>query len=265
MEQQEAKDRSKRIQRSLNRPYFFIFPIIAGLLIAGLILSMYQSRYDILHSNERLLILSSLSDCFFVAGVIVCGVGVLVLIAGEGFFDMLVYGVSRMMSYIFIPKERHNHESFLDYKLRKEAEREGGHIWFIAADGLVFLLIAFFMAIPFFNVSPKKINAGFEASKDKIIEVLEINQEDFHFEVCEYIYVKFIRGTEDTAHLQKYGGTVFYRITFYNGDSTLKSVRFVCYYIDDNRVEMTDANTYNDLYKNYDKGLLNGTRSTIDK
>ena len=131
MEPNQNKDKTKRIQRSLNKPVFFIFPTLIGALIVFAVVMAYQSKYDFFHYHEKLAFFQVFCDAFFVSGVLVCGIGCLVLISGEGFFDMIAYGVSNAFRYLFIPKERKQHEAYIDYKLRKEAERAGGRIWFI--------------------------------------------------------------------------------------------------------------------------------------
>ena len=207
MKDQLIKDKTKSIQQSLNRPIFFLFPALIGLAIAAFVFSRYQVKYDVIHTNEKIQMLSALSDSFFISGVFVGGVGLLVLVSGEGFFDIITYSVGKMMSYIFIPRETRKHETYADYKLRKEGEREGGKIWFIAAVGMVFVVIALLTSIPFWNLSTKKIEKGYSKAISTYVEDNNLTENDYIVTDVEYYYVKYYK--EDPT----LEGTVIYKIT----------------------------------------------------
>ena len=74
----------------------------------------------------------SISDAFFIVGVIVAGVGGLLFASGQGAFDMLGYNMSHLRN----PTSK---ESFYNYKERKDKNRaEFKHILLV---GVCFLVI----------------------------------------------------------------------------------------------------------------------------
>ena len=246
-EQSQNKDATKRIQHSLNRPIFFLFPTIIGLLIILLIVIIYQSKYQFLTSHDKYAVLSVFCDATFVAGVIVGGIGGLLLISGEGLFDIIAYGVSKAFQFLFVNKEKRDNEAFIDYKLRKEGERSGGRIWFVAVVGAAFLLIALLTSIPFWNVSSKRVQKGY----DTCYQVLDESVEDpFETTECEYIYIKLYQNNP------QYNGTIVYAITYKVSEET-KTVYYLLY-LDENSVHelsqidyLVIKGDYNDESKNF--------------
>lgn len=81
-------------------------------------------------------LMKALSDGFFVPGVLITGVGLLVWVAGEGTFDIMAYGV-KLLWDVF----RNEWESFHDYKARK-GEKGKPAVSFILHVGVLFLLLA---------------------------------------------------------------------------------------------------------------------------
>ena len=65
---------------------------------------------------------AALSDGFFVTGIVIGGIGLLMLISKTGFFDMISYGLQGLLH--LIPGMRiHRQESFYDYKMAREERR----------------------------------------------------------------------------------------------------------------------------------------------
>lgn len=82
-----------------------------------------------------------LSDGFFVAGLLMTGVGALVLVASTDFFDIFTYGFKSLL-VLFTPlKKPREHMTFFDYK-QERAGRRGGKQFFLLFTGLAFLLLA---------------------------------------------------------------------------------------------------------------------------
>ncbi len=82
-----------------------------------------------------------LSDGFFVAGLLMTGVGALVLVASTDFFDIFTYGFKSLL-VLFTPlKKPREHMNFFDYK-QERAGRRGGKQFFLLFTGLAFLLLA---------------------------------------------------------------------------------------------------------------------------
>jgi hypothetical protein len=82
-----------------------------------------------------------LSDGFFVAGLMLVGIGALSLVATTGFFDILAYGF-RSLLVLFTPfKKPDGYDSYYDYKIDKDARR-GKPTLALLLVGMAFLLAA---------------------------------------------------------------------------------------------------------------------------
>ncbi len=117
---------------------YLISSIIGVLITTYVVITTINGYLD----NNKFsfdLFITSLADGFFVSGILLGGIGLLVLISGEGIFDIMGYGVSIIIKGF---TKRKDHEKFIDYKLRKEAEREGVKISFLAIVGGMFILLA---------------------------------------------------------------------------------------------------------------------------
>ena len=83
-----------------------------------------------------------LCDAAFVPGAILFGIGILVFVAGDGFFDMISYGVLKVVS-LWYRKEKRDElpKTFFDYREMKDARRRGG-TGYLTLSGLVFIAAA---------------------------------------------------------------------------------------------------------------------------
>ena len=69
-------------------------------------------------------ILGALCDGLFVPGILLTGIGLLILVAGEGFFDIMSYGVHSFL-VLFTPlRKAEKHEHYFDYKMARAARRK---------------------------------------------------------------------------------------------------------------------------------------------
>lgn len=93
----------------------------------------------------------NLSDAFFVPGIVVFLVGVLVWVSTTGFFDSIAYVVNIGFRALVPFMRRGEYEKYYDYKLRKGEKRIKGY-GFILISGLIYLLIGAIFAILFFTV-----------------------------------------------------------------------------------------------------------------
>lgn len=136
------------VDKNLNTLKNYIITAIVAFVIMILVV-LYRAipNWEYIKSDYSQLF-TVFSDGFFTAGVLVGGIGALVLVSGEGFFDLLTYSVSLAAKYLFTAKERRYKETFVDYKLRKAGERDGVTISFIAIVGAIYLVIGFLLAIP---------------------------------------------------------------------------------------------------------------------
>lgn len=115
--------------------------LAAGLIIA---LALALSK-DAFNQPTVALTAQYLCDACFVAGVMLGGVGLMAFVASDGFFDMLGFGLKKMLS-LFSTNDKKMSGSFYDYKVKKMAGRGGfgyliitGALFLAAAGGLLIL------------------------------------------------------------------------------------------------------------------------------
>lgn len=131
--------------RKYNKPLYYLITLIICLAIAvPYAISTFKTYAS--PQKEFVEYCVAISDGCFFAGVLVGGIGILVYISGEGYFDMIVYGVSIILKAF--SKKNTESESFYDYKQRRVSERGDAKIWFVAVVGLAFVLIAILFSIP---------------------------------------------------------------------------------------------------------------------
>lgn len=82
-----------------------------------------------------------LSDGFFVAGILLSGLGGLVMISTTGFFDMFSYALYCLLMRFTQMKRGRDHSSFYAYKTSKDARR-GKPKGFLLLLGLGFCLLS---------------------------------------------------------------------------------------------------------------------------
>lgn len=130
--------------KSYNKPLYYLIIAVICIVITVLIAIMRFPLYD---SSVKVIarIIVSVADGCFVSGVLVGGIGALVLISGEGFFDLMAYGIGALVKAL--TKKTSEHESFIDYKQRKESERGNKKIWFIAVVGVAFIVLCVILNI----------------------------------------------------------------------------------------------------------------------
>ena len=82
-----------------------------------------------------------LSDGFFVAGLLMTGVGALVLVASTDFYDIFAYGLRNLVA-IFAPMAK-TRQAMKYYEFKESrAERRGKKRFFVLVTGLAYLGLA---------------------------------------------------------------------------------------------------------------------------
>ena len=66
-----------------------------------------------------------LCDGLFVSGVMFTGFGLLLWVSGTGFFDIFSYALSSTLVLFSLLRRPEEHKHFFEYKMEKEAKREG--------------------------------------------------------------------------------------------------------------------------------------------
>lgn len=81
------------------------------------------------------------SDGFFVAGLILTGIGGLVWISTTGFFDIFGYAFRSLVVLFTALRKPQEHKQYYDYKTERAAHR-GKPLFFLLAVGVLFLLLS---------------------------------------------------------------------------------------------------------------------------
>lgn len=99
---------------------------------------------DVFNQNDVQKVYHILSDSFFVVGVIVTGMGLLVFASNEGTFDMIIYGVSTFIN-LFRPHAQKKYDTFYDYRISKSQNKINS--WFLLIIGVFLILMAVLMLL----------------------------------------------------------------------------------------------------------------------
>lgn len=92
-----------------------------------------------------------LSDGFFVAGLVLTGLGALVWISTTGFFDIFSYGFKSLL-VLFSPLRRPSeHQHYYDYKQEKDAKR-GKPLYFLLIVGVACLALSVILLALYYNL-----------------------------------------------------------------------------------------------------------------
>ena len=97
---------------------------------------------DVFVQTETVKVFHILCDAFFVVGVVITSVGLLIFSSNEGTFDMLVYGVSSFFD-LFRKVSAKKYATFYDYRESRADNKI--RFGFMLVCGLVFLAVAFIM------------------------------------------------------------------------------------------------------------------------
>ena len=116
----------------------YLITLLTGFALVALIL---WSK-DIFSQTEPKAIFHILTDGFFVVGVLMTCVALLIFSSNEGSFDILVYGVSSFLD-MFRKTSLKKYETFFDYRESRADEKL--KFGFMLICGLFFLAISFVM------------------------------------------------------------------------------------------------------------------------
>lgn len=113
----------------------YLITIAAGLL--GAFAIAYSK--DIFSVTDPVTVYHILCDSFFVMGVVITGLGLLIFSTNEGTFDMLVYGVSSFVD-IFRRQSKKKYETFYDYRAAHQEKKV--QFGFMLICGIALLLLS---------------------------------------------------------------------------------------------------------------------------
>ena len=102
---------------------------------------------DAFHQTDAHLLLQALCDAFFVPGILILCVGFLVVVANDGLFDMINYGVGKTLRLVLSEKRRSAYpKTFYDYRVMKhEGKNPSAAFLFFIGGGLVLVAVVFLL------------------------------------------------------------------------------------------------------------------------
>ena len=116
---------------------------VAFLIGAVIVLGMSWSRGLFAQTDPQRVYRVLCDGCFF-AAVLLVGIGLMTLIAGEGTFDMAGFAFSLLVRALSRKNiEQKENRSFYEYKKAKRERRKGGPMWYLVFVGLFYLAGAF--------------------------------------------------------------------------------------------------------------------------
>ena len=114
---------------------------IIGLAFAALIIF----GGDVLNQESTKDVIELVVNGFFVPGVVIFGIGLLVVASNGGTFDMLIYGTKKFIDLFRKPHNRRITDTFYDY--RKAREEHKGEFLYLVLVGLGFIVISLIVLI----------------------------------------------------------------------------------------------------------------------
>ena len=119
----------------------FLIAFAVGMVIA---VGVFAARGG-LEYTDTVPVLQAFCDAFFVPGILFMGFGALLFCADDGLFDMMNYGVMKVINLSRSKKHRDAFpKSFYDYRQMKDEKRKGGFGYlFIVGGGFMALAVLF--------------------------------------------------------------------------------------------------------------------------
>ena len=135
----------------LNVLRYAISFIIGGLIALSVFLyiSKNSGSFDSMTLKEKY---SMLCDVFLIPGIVFTGLGFVVIISDEGFFDIFSYSVKSLI-YVFIRhKDDAIRQTYYEYKEEKKQKRDGRSRWYLVIVGLVYFIPCIIFLILYMNM-----------------------------------------------------------------------------------------------------------------
>lgn len=124
------------MKRNTCRNYLITMGI--GLLIAASVTGI-QGGFT---ATDQQALMGALCDGCFVAGALLTGAGLLVFVADDGFFDLMNYGVQKVLRLVLSEqKQAAFPKTFFEFRQIKNASRKGSTA-FLLLSGLVWIALA---------------------------------------------------------------------------------------------------------------------------
>ena len=127
-----------------------VLPYLITTLVGAAIVVTIILAQRIWTAEDMTEIMRRLSDAFFVAGVCIGGVGLLVFASNGGVFYMLTFWIIRLFDLFRRNINERKYKDFYEYKESKKDKKHG--FGFMLVVGLVFIAIAGAFLAAYYNV-----------------------------------------------------------------------------------------------------------------
>ena len=127
-----------------------VLPYLITTLVGAAIVVTIILAQRIWTAEDMTEIMRRLSDAFFVAGVCIGGVGLVVFASNGGVFYMLTFGIIRLFDLFRRNINERKYKDFYEYKESKKDKKHG--FGFMLVVGLVFIAIAGAFLAAYYNV-----------------------------------------------------------------------------------------------------------------
>lgn len=95
-------------------------------------------------------VMQILSDAFFVPGVVLAGVGLIIVASHGGAFDMLGYAIRNLFELLRRDYKNRKYKDFYEYRQAKKGEKRS--VAFMLIVGVAFIVISAIFLIVYYNV-----------------------------------------------------------------------------------------------------------------
>lgn len=127
-----------------------ILPYLITALISAIITVIIICAKQVWAAESTKITMQILSDAFFVSGVILAGVGLIIFASNGGAFDMLGFAVILFFNLFRKDVNKRKYKDFYEYR---EAKKDRKHrMAFMLIVGLIFIAIAVIFLIVYSNV-----------------------------------------------------------------------------------------------------------------
>ena len=123
----------------------YLITVGVGLVFAALIIFPGVFKQESASDVYKLLV-----NGFFVPGVFILGIGLLVLASNGGTFDMLIYGTKKFFDMFRKPQYRKITDTFYDY--RKAKQEHPGEFGYMILTGLGFIIVSLILLVFYYQV-----------------------------------------------------------------------------------------------------------------
>ncbi len=124
-------------------------PYVVSAVVGMVVFTIIVCTKKIWNYDDDKQVLRILSDAFFVPGVILAGVGLLIFASNGGAFDMLSYAFIRFFDLFRRDVRNKKYKDFYEYREAKKDKKRG--MAFMLIVGVIFIALAGIMLIAYYQ------------------------------------------------------------------------------------------------------------------